>query len=219
MNKENKDLTISIESAIAGGSLSLYKKNIENFVNIKTVSSNGDRSRAEDIVPLIASLLEDQGSDIADLSRIIVSAGPGSYTGIRIGIATALGIADSRGIPLSKISLLAAIAFSSGNERSATIVPVGRGTMCVQAFDNDAKVQKLLSPPISVSSVEDGLAAVKDIDDSLTLFAADYGSDNIMHESVRVIAKKPSECLAAAAFSGMVPVTNDLLFIAKPETI
>ena len=51
-----------------------------------------DRAHASDLVPLIARLLETAGRDAADLRRIFVGLGPGSYTGLRVAVATAIGL-------------------------------------------------------------------------------------------------------------------------------
>ncbi|HEX7229343.1 MAG TPA: tRNA (adenosine(37)-N6)-threonylcarbamoyltransferase complex dimerization subunit type 1 TsaB [Candidatus Binatia bacterium] len=65
---------------------------------------------AETLVPLINSLLEKRHLRPADLSAIAVSIGPGSFTGLRVGLATAKGIAYSGGLPLIGISTLLALA-------------------------------------------------------------------------------------------------------------
>jgi len=72
---------------------------------------------AETIVPLINSLLEKRHLTPADLSAIAVSIGPGSFTGLRVGLATAKGIAYSGGLPLIGISTLLALAGGVKNFR------------------------------------------------------------------------------------------------------
>lgn len=51
-----------------------------------------DRAHASDLVPLIARLLESAGRDAAELRRIFVGLGPGSYTGLRVAVAAAIGL-------------------------------------------------------------------------------------------------------------------------------
>ncbi len=62
------------------------------------------------LLPLADQLLARLGLAASDLDLIICSLGPGSFTGIRIGLATALGIAGARGTPLVGVSTLDAIA-------------------------------------------------------------------------------------------------------------
>jgi tRNA threonylcarbamoyladenosine biosynthesis protein TsaB len=77
------------------------------------------RSRAvhsERLMPMIQRLLEGAGMELGDLEAIAISAGPGSYTGLRIGMATAKGLCVSSSIPLVLVSTLESIAFGSGRD-------------------------------------------------------------------------------------------------------
>jgi len=62
------------------------------------------------LLPLAESLLTELGITAADLELLVCTRGPGSFTGIRIGLATAMGISHGRGIPLVGVSTLDAIA-------------------------------------------------------------------------------------------------------------
>ncbi|MGA2379686.1 MAG: tRNA (adenosine(37)-N6)-threonylcarbamoyltransferase complex dimerization subunit type 1 TsaB [Spirochaetia bacterium] len=64
------------------------------------------------LLPLAERLLQDLGTTVKDLELIVCSIGPGSFTGIRIGLATALGIGHGRGIPVVGVSTLDALASS-----------------------------------------------------------------------------------------------------------
>ena len=68
------------------------------------------RGHAEALIPLIARVLEKAGLDFAALDRIAVTTGPGSFTGLRVGIAAARGIALAAGKPAVGLSTLAAYA-------------------------------------------------------------------------------------------------------------
>ncbi|MGH6726711.1 MAG: tRNA (adenosine(37)-N6)-threonylcarbamoyltransferase complex dimerization subunit type 1 TsaB [Pseudolabrys sp.] len=68
------------------------------------------RGHAEALMSLIARVLERAGLDFAALDRIAVTTGPGSFTGLRVGIAAARGIALAAGKPAVGLSTLAAFA-------------------------------------------------------------------------------------------------------------
>jgi tRNA threonylcarbamoyladenosine biosynthesis protein TsaB len=73
----------------------------------------GKRPRhAACLLPLIEELLERSGTSFAQLERIAVGIGPGTFTGLRIGIATARALGQALGIPLVGISTLESLALS-----------------------------------------------------------------------------------------------------------
>jgi len=68
------------------------------------------RGHAEALMPLIARVMDQAHLGFADLDRIAVTVGPGSFTGLRVGIAAARGIALAAGKPAVGVSTLAAFA-------------------------------------------------------------------------------------------------------------
>ena len=68
------------------------------------------RGHAEALMPLIARVMDRAGLEFAALDRIAVTTGPGSFTGLRVGIAAARGIALAAGKPAIGLSTLAAYA-------------------------------------------------------------------------------------------------------------
>lgn len=89
------------------------------------------RGHSERLVPMIAEMLDGRSAN-----RIIVGVGPGSFTGIRVGIAAANGLAigwDAELHGMSSLALLAAGAASEGEVAAAVIG--GHGELFVQQFD------------------------------------------------------------------------------------
>lgn len=68
------------------------------------------KQSAERLLPLIAELLSEAGWERGSLTRLGVSVGPGSFTGLRVGIACAQGLSLGLGIPLVGVSSLSALA-------------------------------------------------------------------------------------------------------------
>lgn len=68
------------------------------------------RAALTHLVPMITRLLAECGAGIQDVDAVVVGRGPGSFTGVRIGVATAKGLAHGRGAPLWGIGTLDAIA-------------------------------------------------------------------------------------------------------------
>jgi tRNA threonylcarbamoyl adenosine modification protein YeaZ len=68
------------------------------------------RGHAEAVMPLIARVMDRAACEFADLNRIAVTVGPGSFTGLRVGISAARGIALAAGRPAIGLSTLSALA-------------------------------------------------------------------------------------------------------------
>ena len=68
------------------------------------------RGHAEAVMPLIARVMDAARSEFVELNRIAVTVGPGSFTGLRVGISAARGIALAAGKPAIGLSTLSALA-------------------------------------------------------------------------------------------------------------
>ena len=88
------------------------------------------------LVPAIEFCLDQAGWFPDDLDAIVVDVGPGLYTGIRVGIATAQGLSAALGIPVVTASSLdaQALAASTGHRHIFSIVDVRRGELAVSTF-------------------------------------------------------------------------------------
>ena len=81
-----------------------------------------ERGHAERLVPLVGELLGEAGFSWSDLGRVGVTTGPGSFTGVRVGIAAARGLALALGIPAVGIGTLDALLDMAGGAASGTVV-------------------------------------------------------------------------------------------------
>ncbi len=96
---------LAIETATKVCSVALFKG--DDLLAIK--ESEREYSHAENITLFIDSLLKEAKLEMKDLSAVAISAGPGSYTGLRIGTAAAKALAYSLGIPLIAYDTLACL--------------------------------------------------------------------------------------------------------------
>jgi tRNA threonylcarbamoyladenosine biosynthesis protein TsaB len=88
------------------------------------------------LVPQIAALLLKRGLNKSDLGAFIVVSGPGSFTGLRIGLAVIKGFAEILQKPIVPVSLLEVIALGSGTTgRVVTALDAGRSDVYVGEFD------------------------------------------------------------------------------------
>lgn len=80
-------------------------------------------SHSDDLISLVDRALGDAGLELADLDAIAVGSGPGSFTGLRIAMATAKGLCFASGLPLWPVSSLAALALDGVDTLAAADPP------------------------------------------------------------------------------------------------
>lgn len=111
---------LNIETSTKNCSVSIA--NSGEVVAIKELN-NGDYSHAEVLHIFIDDILKSNGILSSELDAIAVSKGPGSYTGLRIGVSAAKGLSFAHNIPLISVDTLKALA-SSINVTDGYIVPM-----------------------------------------------------------------------------------------------
>jgi tRNA threonylcarbamoyladenosine biosynthesis protein TsaB len=92
-----------------------------------------EKGQAERLMPLLEEVLAEAGLQWLDLMAIAVGTGPGNFTGVRIAVAAARGLALGLGIPAVDVTRLEALAY--GLPRPLTVIEdARRGEVYVQAF-------------------------------------------------------------------------------------
>jgi tRNA threonylcarbamoyladenosine biosynthesis protein TsaB len=103
---------------------------------IAELTWESDNNHTVQLAPAVSGLLETQAVDVRELSGLAVCAGPGSYTGLRIGVAFAKGVAGARDLPLVGMSTLDILAagqpYAQSGHGLITVVQAGRGRIIVQ---------------------------------------------------------------------------------------
>ena len=157
----------------------------------------GPFSHSEDLLPEIESLLSRFSLDISDLSLIVVAKGPGSFTGLRIGMASAKGIASALSIPVVSIPTLDAICQAVSFYPGAVISVIdakkrkfyisakkGQRTIMEDRDGNAEDVIKTLKKedmPILITGPDALLFSEKimEIDDSIPIMTDPYAPRNL----------------------------------------
>jgi tRNA threonylcarbamoyl adenosine modification protein YeaZ len=99
---------LAIDTALEACSVAVLDTARENGLTRRSVPMT--RGHAEALMPLIATVMSDAGVEFAELDRIAVTVGPGSFTGLRVGVAAARAIALASGKPAVGLTTLAALA-------------------------------------------------------------------------------------------------------------
>lgn len=98
-----------------------------------------DLKHEQTVMPAVVSLLEDHRIDISKLDYVSVDIGPGSFTGIRIGICHANAISDAIGIPCIGICALDAMAHNvtHSDDAFSVMIDAGNGNCYGAIYDKD----------------------------------------------------------------------------------
>ena len=106
------------------------------------------RGQAEKLVPMIEAVMAEAGLRYGDLDAVAVTVGPGGFTGVRLGLATARGLALARELPLIGVTSFEALAAAVPEEEReeakragatlAVLIDAKRRDIYAQAFDSTA---------------------------------------------------------------------------------
>ena len=123
---------LAIETATPGSSVALAEG--RRVVASATLVDRTGHSRF--VVPAIDFCFDQVGWSPQDLDGIAVDVGPGLYTGIRVGVATAQGLGATLGVPVIPVSGLDALAFeaATGHRHIWAVIDVRRGELAVASY-------------------------------------------------------------------------------------
>ena len=114
----------------------------------------GRYRHSQELMPAVARLLDRLGLHLADLAGIVVGTGPGAFTGLRVGIATAKTLAHELGTPIVGIGTDAALLDAAGSAVATLWLPSGpRDLVRVDRGTEPAVMHAADAPVIGVADV------------------------------------------------------------------
>ncbi len=149
-------LILGIDTALSGCSAAL----VETDGGVRAMRFELiARGHAERLVPMVGELLADAGVDPSQISAVAVAAGPGSFTGIRVGLAAARAFALAWGTTCHGVSSLSVLALAALEENRDTLgdapflaaIDASRGQVYAQLFRAAEGTPTALSEAVAVS--------------------------------------------------------------------
>lgn len=120
MHQPQKHTILLINTALEQASVAIA----ENGILIDQITNSTQKEHASFLHPAIESLCKKNGITLKQLQAISVINGPGSYTGLRVGLAAAKGICYANGLPLICINTLEWIALGNRDHATDLIIPM-----------------------------------------------------------------------------------------------
>lgn len=152
-------LVLALDTTTKAGGVAL----VDEGRLLESSTGDGSRPHAERLPGDLLDLLGRHGRDLVSVDLFAVAAGPGSFTGLRIGIATMQGLAMASGRPLVGVSALEALAFSAaslleaGQHRVAVWLDAQRGEVFSAVYevgvdDRGTANPSVIEPPESATA-------------------------------------------------------------------
>src|SRR5687767_11945007 len=139
---------LAIETGTRAGSVAIARG--ENILASR--SGEASSSHSQDLIENIDAVLKEAGVELSTIELLAAAVGPGSFTGLRIGLATAKSLAVSLDRRCVGVSTLAAVSHAAGiGERIVALLPAGRGEVFAQMFAVHDDVVEPLDEPAHIS--------------------------------------------------------------------
>src|SRR5664280_3717370 len=128
-------LIVSVDTSGRRGSIALCRGDGDSFEVLQLTSLEGGTYSAQ-LLPRIAETLQQSSLSKAEVDAFVVVSGPGSFTGLRVGLATVKGLCEVLRKPLATVSMLEALVLTHGRagESAIAVLDAGRGEIYVGEY-------------------------------------------------------------------------------------
>ena len=128
-------LVLAIDTSGKSGGITLAEGDTQSFRAVESSAIPGGTFSAQ-LVPELATLLGKHGFQPQDIGGFVAVSGPGSFTGLRVGLSAIKGFAEALQKPVAVVSLLEALAILSAKEgRIAAALDAGRSEIFFGVYD------------------------------------------------------------------------------------
>jgi tRNA threonylcarbamoyladenosine biosynthesis protein TsaB len=142
-------LLLAVDTSGRHGSVALCRGDDRSFETLGLCSLEGGTYSAR-LVPCIADLLEQANLSKSQLDALIVVDGPGSFTGLRVGLATVKALCEVMRKPLVTVSMLETLAITHGHDGEAVtaVLDASRGEVYVGQYEIHKSGARLIGQSI-----------------------------------------------------------------------
>lgn len=179
----------------------------------------GASKQAERIVPMVEEILLENKLGYKDFSHFVCTMGPGSFTGVRIGMSAIKGMAIASKIPLIGVNTLETICYSTAIKHKGKILSVLnalRGEVYAQMFDSK-NIKPITEPQlINIENLESFGNSADVIAGNCPEIVGDIFTGKIITEKINPSAGAAS-CVAAIRIADNKAEPANPLYIRKPD--
>jgi tRNA threonylcarbamoyladenosine biosynthesis protein TsaB len=218
----NASRLAAIDTSTALGSVALF----DGGALVHEESARVSNAHGESLLPMVERVFRAAGWRPGDVSRWGVGVGPGSFTGVRVCVATAKGIAIATGAELVGVTSLDAVAHGlSDHALVVSVVPAGKGELFVQA----RHATRLVLAPAHLRVVDVGAAVAALAGDGPVVVAGEAGAEvdwSLLDGRITLVREPPHDAPRASAVGaialGRPPGDVDALepvYVRSPDVV
>lgn len=175
---------LAMDTAAAACSVAIWQDNQVSQYEFREMT----RGHATELLPMVEAVLDKAGLEVNDLDALAVTVGPGAFTGLRIGLASARGFGAASGLPVIGVTTLETLAYGVGEQDCPVLCALDakRADLYAQLFDGTGKA---VSEPVArlpehvVDLLEEGMKKVVVAGDSFARL-----KDLLAHKGIEAVA-------------------------------
>jgi len=189
-------LLLAIDTSGQSGGIMLAEADEKSFRLIESAPIAGGTFSAQ-LIPTLSVLLSKHGYSGKDIGGFAVASGPGSFTGLRVGLSAIKGLAETLHKPIAPVSVLEALAaLSDHNGKIAAALDAGRKEIFLGLYEK--LDQSLLKKREELLTQQDFVAALA-VEESVWLITSEASIAELaagLHSAVSVVERPGSEMIA-----------------------
>ena len=162
---------LAIDTSSRNCSVAIVEASKDSFSTISLKNSNDERTHSVKLMPMVDEMFKKSNLCLNDIDLLACCLGPGSFTGIRIGVASCKAFADAKSIPVVGVTSLESLAYNVENNGYivSMIDAKNNNVYATLAINNDSKYE--LKKEFSADSIEN----------ILNDYLAFFNDNNITH--------------------------------------
>ena len=184
---------LGIDTCGPEGSVALGRLTEELSSELLAQKQLEGRSYSATLVAAVDTLLTENALRLSDIGCMVVVNGPGSFTGVRVGLSAAKGLADATGIPVVAVSRLEVLARKAGVLSAA--LDAHRHEVFLRVCDSDLKIRELLAGKAELAAITPRSRVAVCDEAAAGLLQAAWPDAGL----VRVLAPTAADALSVAA--------------------
>jgi tRNA threonylcarbamoyladenosine biosynthesis protein TsaB len=184
----------------------------------------GPPAHARELLPALARVTEEAGLTFSELGAVAVGRGPGTFTGLRIGIATARAIASAWSLPVHGVSSLAALAAGARDGPVLAVLDARRSELFAALYESgEERWPPLVAPPEEVAARLGAARAMPlAVGDGAVRFRAELESAGARvpaDDSPRHVVRALQVCRLAASVAPVAPEALLPEYLRLPDAV